>query len=279
MNLFSWSAICNERYNEYMKIVIISEYASRELFVIEKVVQNYPETIIVQPDYSSSTPRRKKKSFKQSVNGLINRLTWKLHRKLWDRKLYPGKSFPEFPNAVFVPSEDLNGPKGIERINELEPDILITCRAPLLKPELIRIPKIAAVNVHYGLAPHYRGNDTLFWPLYYQDYERLGACLHYLTEGIDTGNIIAEVFPDLKPSDGEIAVDIKTTKLLAEALLKFLKTAERGNADISGKPQTVRGRNFNSSNRSIIYSLKYILMRAAFLSRPPERKSKILTYF
>lgn len=264
-----------------MKIVILSEYASRELVVVEHVIKHFPDTVVVQPDYSNTVEKKKSQKHKgiPSFQNLLNRLTWKLHRELWDRKLYPGKSFPKLPNTTFIPANQLNRKEGIQTIKKLEPDILITCRAPILKPEIIKIPRIAAINVHYGLAPYYRGNDTLFWPLYYKDYERLGGCIHYLTEGIDTGNIIAEVYPDLNSRDGEISVDIKTTRLLAQAVVKFLKAAENKKADLTGKQQNEKGRNFNSKDRTFKHSLSYLLKRAAFLSRPPSRKSRILTYF
>lgn len=263
-----------------MNIVVISDYASRELYVIEQIIKNYPATVVVRPDYSNQqNGQHSKKGLVKRVSGIANAITWKLHREIWNYKLYPGKDFPDIPNLRFVPAQMFDQEEGAAFISSLKPDVLITCRAPLLKASIIKIPKVAAVNVHYGLAPHYRGNHTLFWPLYYKDYDRLGGCLHLLTEGIDTGNIIAEVYPDLKPNDGEIAVDIKTTKLLSQALIQFLQHIEKGETEISGKPQNLKGRNFNSKDRHIGKSLSYLARRALGMSKPPKRPEKIITYF
>lgn len=259
-----------------MKIVIISEYATRELYVIEQIIKKYPSTIVVQPTYSTNG---QSKPGKFKFEQFANRISWKLHRELWNRKIYPGNKFPEIPNKKFIPSSDLNTRTGVEALEKLSPDILITCRAPLLKPEIINVPAIAALNIHYGIAPHYRGNDTLFWPLYYNDFEYLGGCIHHLTEGIDTGNVIAEVYPELEPSDGEISVDIKTTQLLAKATLMFLESVENSTADITGKSQDIAGRNFNSKERRLSASLKYLAKRTVRLSRPPYRNERIVTYF
>ncbi|MEX0721815.1 MAG: formyltransferase family protein [Balneolaceae bacterium] len=262
-----------------MNIVVISEYATRELYVIEQIQKRYPSTIVVQPSYNGESSKGKKASPKKRFQQFTNRITWKLHRELWDRKIFPQKKLPDVSNKIFIPSSELNEPAGIKAIRELTPDILITCRAPLLKPGLIQIPTIAAVNIHYGIAPHYRGNDTLFWPLFFEDYKNLGGSLHHLTEGIDTGNIIAEVYPGLKPTDGEIALDIKTTQLLAKAMLLFLEAAEHSNADLTGKVQSIAGRNFNSKDRTLSMSIKYLVKRMLGLSRPPHRSEKIVTYF
>jgi len=263
-----------------MNIVIISDYASRELFIIEQIIQKYPETVIVQPVYSAQKNGQSNGlRLVKRVRNFANAVSWKLNRELWNRKLYPNKSYPEIPNKIHIPSHQLHNQEGAQIIRQLHPDVLITCRSPIIKPDIIQIPNIAAVNIHYGLAPHYRGNDTLFWPLYYGDYEKLGGCIHYLTEGIDTGNILAEVYPELNSNDGEIAVDLKTTKLLAKAMLHFLEAVEKGESDLDGKPQNEKGRNFNSRDRRPGISLKYLAKRAVGLKRPPVREEKIVTYF
>ncbi|MEX0609301.1 MAG: formyl transferase [Balneolaceae bacterium] len=261
-----------------MNIVIISEYATRELYVIEQIIKQYPSAVVVQPTYSekASNQTLQKKTF---FKDLANRVSWKLHRELWNRKIYPGKNFPEISNKVLIPSDDLNGEKGIETVKKLSPDVLITCRSPLLKPGLIEIPSLAAINIHYGIAPFYRGNDTLFWPLFYNDFDHLGGCIHHLTKGIDTGNIIAEVYPELHFRDGEISVDCKTTHLLAQAVLRFLQAVEKSGESFSGKPQKETGRNFNSKERTLSKSLKYLAKRALGFSHPPKRSAKVVTYF
>lgn len=264
-----------------MNIVIISEYTSRELYIVEQIIRKYPSAVVIQP-YSAKKFHQngvKKKKPRKTVESFINRVTWKLHRVLWDRKFYPQRNFPEIENKVSISFSNLNGPEGVKLLKDLLPDVLITCRAPLLSDELIEIPRIAAVNIHFGLPPEYRGNDTLFWPLYYEDYDRLGGCIHHLTSGVDTGNILAEVYPPLSYFDGEIAVDYKTTLLLAKAALQFLKVTESTASYYPGKAQIHKGRNFRRTDRTFGKSLKYILKRMAGFSGPPKRTGRIVTHF
>lgn len=266
-----------------MNIVIISEYATRELYVIEQIIKEYPSATVVRPVYPTSSDSDKNtnddKNIFDRIKKLADAVSWKLHRTLWDRKFYPDRNIPNIPNIIEIPESKLHSPAGIETVDVLSPDILITCRSPLLKPELFNLAEKAAINIHYGVAPYYRGNDTLFWPLYYDDFDHLGGSIHHLTEGVDTGNIVAEVYPSLTPWDGEINVDFKTSRLLAKALLEFLKTAERNNSDLSGKPQLVKGRNFKSADRTHKKSLEYLCKRAIGLSRPPRRDERMVTHF
>lgn len=257
-----------------MNIVIISEYESRELYVIERIQRKYPQAIIIQPIHEAKSS---KVNNRPSLSDAGNRIRWKVQRSLWDRRLYPRKTFPHIHNKRFIQMDKLKSDEGVEYIKQLKPDVIITCRAPILDEKIIAIPKLAAVNVHYGIAPFYRGNHTLFWPLLLGDFDRLGGCIHYLAQGIDTGNILAEVYPALHPADGEIAVDIKTTKLLADAALALLKELENGTLP-QGIPQKTKGRNFNNSERSFFKSLQFLARHSMRIKRPPKRDA-ILRYF
>lgn len=260
-----------------MNIVIISEYTIPELYMIDQVVRKYPETVVIVPQTGANFgPFYKKKGW---LKHLVNGVTWKLHRELWIRKFYPDRKFPAIPNTAPVVWEQLNKQTGIDTLKRLSPDILIVNRAPILSMELIQVPKLAAVNIHAGIAPHYRGNDTLFWPLYKNDFQHIGGCIHHLTQKLDMGNVLVEVYPALKPTDGEISVEYKTVQLLTLALLDLIKVAEDGNCELTGKPQTATGRNYSRNERTFWISVYYILRRAIGLSSPPKRKEKIIAWY
>ena len=41
-----------------------------------------------------------------------------------------------------------------------------------------------------GVSPYYRGADCNFWALYDSNYHLVGSTIHYLSKGIDSGDII-----------------------------------------------------------------------------------------
>jgi len=262
-----------------MKIVFISGYTIPELYFIHKIQQKYPEAAVVHRKATETgspiVPLYKKRPF---FRHLINGIDWKIRRICWDRLFFPNKAYPEIMNRHPIEWHLHNTPVGTAHIKSLSPDILITCRAPIISNELIRTPKIAAINIHTGIVPQYRGNDTIFWPLYYSDFDYFGGTIHLLSEGLDKGNVLIQVRPDLHPSDGLFSLEFKTTLRLADALLYILKTIETGSPNLTGKPQEFKGRNFKASKRTPGKSLNYLFRRIKGTSRPPEQTGRV-TYW
>jgi len=253
-----------------MKIVIITECTAREMIVVQKVVDEFPDTIIIQPVY----PKRRKKLSSLPKRALMKR-QYNLLKKKCDVKI----QIPKTPKHLLLPSSQLNSQNGVEIIKEQTPDVLITCRAPILCEEIIQAPSIAAVNVHYGIAPKYRGNDSIFWALYHQDFKHLGGCLHYITKGVDTGNILAKVYPALSEADDEASIGIKTSKLLAETLTEYLHIITSLGISVPGEKQKSKGRNYKYSERTLFKSLSLLSLLHFKKIRIPSTPTKIVTFF
>ncbi len=65
-------------------------------------------------------------------------------------------------------------------------------------------------NLHLGLSPYYRGVGTNFWPLHDGLPEYVGATVHRLDAGIDTGPILFHVRPEPAVDDDAHAMGNKT---------------------------------------------------------------------
>ena len=52
--------------------------------------------------------------------------------------------------------------------------------------------------MHMGLSPFYRGCDCNFWALKDNNPDFVGATIHYLSEGIDSGKILFHAKPSEK---------------------------------------------------------------------------------
>jgi Formyl transferase len=139
------------------------------------------------------------------------------------------------------------------------------------------IPKIATVNVHFGISPHYRGENTIFWPLYFGDYENVGFTLHYIDKGVDTGNILAQGFPALDSTDTEATIWTKCARMAAELLVDFLR--QNPNTPVRGRPQESRGRLFYALDRKIWQEIHYGVRRRFLGWRPPSRAERTVKYF
>ncbi|MCA9243448.1 MAG: hypothetical protein KDA32_05810 [Phycisphaerales bacterium] len=58
-----------------------------------------------------------------------------------------------------------------------------------------------AINIHMGVSPFYRGSSTNFWALYDNKPEYVGATIHLLTKGLDSGPILWHAFPPTEACD------------------------------------------------------------------------------
>jgi methionyl-tRNA formyltransferase len=53
------------------------------------------------------------------------------------------------------------------------------------------IPRIGTLNAHPGILPFYRGVDCAKWAFINNEFNKVGVTVHWVNEGIDTGNIVA----------------------------------------------------------------------------------------
>ena len=147
-----------------------------------------------------------------------------------------------------VPSH--NGAACQEILRELAPDIIAVYGTGIIRSPVIRIPRIAILNMHTGLSPRYRGSDTIFWPLYNEEPEWIGVTVHVLDEGIDSGPIITTARPTIDADDTEDSLFCKAvivgSPLYAESIRQV---HERG---VPQTPQTLEeGRNYRFVDRTV----------------------------
>jgi methionyl-tRNA formyltransferase len=255
-----------------MKIVIVSACTPRDWIIIQEIIRNFDKVAVIELTSSKNGKARKSNGW---INAKGMKVIRKIHRIRLAKKLtprfYEGLAYKKY----HFPSAEVNSPEGIELIRSLEPDILFTSWAPILREAVLQIPKLAAINVHFGISPDFRGNDTLFWALYFRNYEKVGGILHYLNKGVDTGNILAEVRPSLESGNGELEVDIKTTLLLAKAAVQVLGKIKESQVIPLGKIQEKKGRNFKTSERRLTNNLKLLAFHSLGMWKVKPREERI----
>ncbi len=141
----------------------------------------------------------------------------------------------------FFECKSINSQKSIEKIRSWKPDVLVTLNFDqILKKEVIEIPKVAALNVHPGILPQYKGIWPDFWKLHNGE-KYAGVTIHHLNEKIDDGDIVAQTkFPIMK-NENRFSLGLKSaqkgTKLLISTLLKIKSGVKMPKIKIKGKPR------------------------------------------
>lgn len=92
----------------------------------------------------------------------------------------------------YLPIQNVNCPDAIQQLATYGADLFVSMsfNQILKKNILVAAPK-GFINCHAGALPFYRGRNILNWVLI-NDEKEFGVTVHYVDEGIDTGDIIRQ---------------------------------------------------------------------------------------
>ncbi|MBF0251424.1 MAG: hypothetical protein HQL35_12440 [Alphaproteobacteria bacterium] len=130
---------------------------------------------------------------------------------------------PDRSNPLHIPKGDVNTPEMIQRIEELNPDLLLCYSSSLIRGSLLRTFKGRFLNVHLGLSPYYRGSGTNLWPLINGEPEYVGATFMHIDEGIDTGEIIHQIRARVIPGDSPHQIGNRLISDMVAAYIELVR--------------------------------------------------------
>ena len=156
---------------------------------------------------------------------------------------FGGDSIPTLaPGATLrrVGGNGCNAAAEVACMMALRPDVGLVFGTGILKDDVIRAFEGRLLNIHLGLSPYYRGAGTNFWPLVNRQPEYVGATIHYIDEGIDTGPMVAHVRPEIRPGDGGHDLGNRTIIAATRTLARAASLHVAGR--LQGVPQAGAGR-------------------------------------
>ena len=144
-----------------------------------------------------------------------------------EKQIFGSIRFSENVHNLIIKSGDLNK---IER-SVLEPaldsDIYVVFGASFIKGWLIdHLVKNNAINIHMGISPYYRGSSCNFWSLYENNPHLMGATIHMLSKGLDSGDILYHVAPTTLNCSNPFDFTMMSVKSAHESLVKKLSSGE-----------------------------------------------------
>ncbi|MBX9792616.1 MAG: formyl transferase [Pirellulales bacterium] len=247
-----------------MNIVAISTLSPQHHFVLSAIDETWPLKAVLQPVWRNRGPTSKQwmKLLKSPIRTIAQRLQFgfydwldqRIHRQVANELGALSLAGPLETRTARIYQEDINSDETADIIRVLEPDLLITSSCPLLKRKIFAAPRLATINIHWGVAPHYRGEHTLFWPQYFGDYQNIGVTIHQIDDGIDTGPILAVGHPALSPDDTQATLQAKCARMSVELLAEVLTRIENGPGMHGLAPQGF-GRLFLRRHRSFRHDI------------------------
>ncbi|MCM1213726.1 MAG: methionyl-tRNA formyltransferase [Lachnospiraceae bacterium] len=110
----------------------------------------------------------------------------------YDKKDSVLQEFGRKYNIDVLFSPNVNAPDFINVLKRYNVDLFVSMSFnQIFKAEIINLPKWKTINCHAGKLPFYRGRNILNWVLI-NDEKDFGITVHYVDEGIDTGDIILQ---------------------------------------------------------------------------------------
>ena len=99
-------------------------------------------------------------------------------------------------------------------------DLLCVAGGPILKDEVLQVPKLGAINMHSSILPAFRGTQAEFWQVHNDAYDRAGITIHKIDAGVDTGAILTQESLNLATIQSPQMIRAKNQLLALEFLPK-----------------------------------------------------------
>lgn len=129
---------------------------------------------------------------------------------------------------VSKPEKVKNNPEFIQFLKTLGADIFVVVSyGKILPPELLEIPSLKTVNVHFSLLPKYRGAAPIQYALLNNE-TVTGTTIFILDELVDHGPVLAKKEIAISPDDTFSTLAEKLSELSAQLIIDLLPKYQAG---------------------------------------------------
>ena len=126
--------------------------------------------------------------------------------------------------------QNVNSEQFINEIRKYDADLFVSMSFnQIFKEEIRNIPRLKSINCHAGKLPFYRGRNILNWVLI-NDENEFGITVHYIDDGIDTGDIILQRTYPISDNDNYSTLLQKAYIGCAEILYDAIKLIQNDQA-------------------------------------------------
>lgn len=131
---------------------------------------------------------------------------------------------------MFLVHQNINSEDFLSKISGLNCDAYVSMSFnQIFKSVIINQTPLGIINCHAGRLPFYRGRNVLNWVLINGERE-FGVTVHYVDEGIDTGDIIAQETYPISDLDDYSSLLERAYLYCSDLLYRSLKLLNDGSA-------------------------------------------------
>lgn len=175
---------------------------------------------------------------------------------------------------------DINDPENVAWLRNLRPEVVAVCGASIFKEEILRVPSKGVLNLHGGLSQQYRGLFTTDWAVYNEQPEYIGATVHFVSPGIDDGDIVYQGRPrQIEADDNPNSLYVKVVRLGVDMMERAIRDIEQGkmcSTALSEKGALYLGSKFTSKMRDATWRKVRRGIVAEYLQHKEARDMPVL---
>lgn len=201
-----------------MKITIFTGNQPRHLSLIKNIAEIADSVFVVQES---------KTVFPGKINDFFHKssIMQDYFQKVIDaeQNIFGEISFlPKNVSSLSIKVGDINLIENTVFEPIIDSDLFLVFGASYIKGHLAdTLIRKGALNIHMGIAPYFRGSSCNFWALNDGYPELVGATIHKLSKGLDTGEILFHALPKRESTDPFI-LGMKAVRAAHKGLLEAI---------------------------------------------------------
>jgi hypothetical protein len=240
-----------------MKITVFTSNQPRHIALIESLAQ-IADTVYAIQECNTIFPGQVEDFFRKSpvMQDYFSRVIQAESEVFGSPRL-----LPKNVRSMSIKMGDLNRVP-MKSLNEaLTADRFVVFGASYIKGPLCdALVERGTLNIHMGVSPYYRGSSTNFWAMYDNRPDLVGATIHLLSRGLDSGPMLFHALPRAEAVDPFVH-GMRAVQASHISLTNYLQRHERFEPviqDASQELRYTRNRNFTDE------------VAAEYLARLPE---------
>jgi len=217
-----------------MNIIFLTSESTHQYYLINEVHKLYPvrkvflQRRIPQP---RSLANRLKRLWKPSavaggirsiLENVLFRRDSQLEYEFEKRRFFSGRTPGLDPSIPIEYVHSFNDSAALARVAEEEPDIAIVFGTEILRGAILDTARIAMLNIHRAIVPHYRGGGHPFWAFYHGDFDNIGTTVHVCVNQLDGGDIVGQGHYALSAYDRVFMLRYHTTMIALGILRRVI---------------------------------------------------------
>ena len=124
----------------------------------------------------------------------------------------------------------INAEESVACIKNFRPDLIAVANfSQILRSSLLSIAPLGVINLHPSMLPKYRGPMPLFWILKNRE-TRTGVSVHFVDEGVDSGDLILQAEVEVKPGDSEASLRQRLIEIGTPLFIEAVESLLDGSA-------------------------------------------------